>query len=186
MWLVLAAFNALLAFGLLKVNRIARIASIYIGLCVLIPYILLAVLWIFSLVRFPLLGTLLSVYFELLRSVFPLIMSFAPGGAVALVAFLMIVLIGPMVLNVVAMLILFTFGKDFANDEGRKSKIVAYLLWFFLGALSAHKFYLGKDRVAIVYFLTFQILWLGWFVNLFTLGKQVDAYNAKLSEPSFE
>jgi len=181
-WLIMAAINALITFGLLKLSRIARISAIYLGLCILIPYVLLAALWIFSLIRIPLLGTLVTAYFELLRAVWPMMRAFVPAEAAALFAFLMIVFVGPMILNVFAMLILFIFGKDFAGDGGRKSKAVAYLLWFFLGYLSAHKFYLGKDRIGIVYFLTFQIVTLGWWANLFTLGKQVDAYNAKLDE----
>ncbi|MCX7300387.1 MAG: TM2 domain-containing protein [Rhodobacterales bacterium] len=34
----------------------------------------------------------------------------------------------------------------------------AYLLWFFLGILSAHRFYLGKPGTAILQILTFFIL----------------------------
>jgi len=128
------------------------------------------------------LGNALSGYSALLDSVFPLLKGFVPGDVVALVVLLMITFIGPLVLTVVAMLILFIFGQDFKGNEGKKSKVIAYLLWFFFGFVSAHKFYLKRDREGIVYFLTGQILWFGWFINLFTLGKQVDAYNAKLDQ----
>ena len=59
-----------------------------------------------------------------------------------------------------------------------KSKSTAYLLWFFLGLLGAHKFYLNKTGMGILYFCTFGIFFIGWFIDLFTLGSQVDTYNA--------
>ena len=59
-----------------------------------------------------------------------------------------------------------------------KSKGVAYLLWFFLGFFGAHKFYLGKVGMGILYLFTLGLLGIGWFIDLFTLGTQVDVYNA--------
>jgi len=58
-----------------------------------------------------------------------------------------------------------------------KSKGTAYLLWFFLGFFSAHRFYLGKTGSGILYLLTFQLFIVGWFIDLFTLGGMVDNYN---------
>jgi TM2 domain-containing membrane protein YozV len=109
-------------------------------------------------------------------------MSFVPAEMKALLAFLLIIFIGPFILAVVSMLLLFFCGKDFKGDGAVKSKLVAYLLWFFLGFVSAHKFYLEKDGIGILYFLTWQIVFLGWWVDLFTLGKQVDKYNARLND----
>jgi len=34
-------------------------------------------------------------------------------------------------------------------DANKKSAVVAYLLWFFLGALGGHRFYVGKIGSAI-------------------------------------
>jgi hypothetical protein len=59
-----------------------------------------------------------------------------------------------------------------------KSKGVAYLLWFFLGIFGAHKFYVGKIGMGIVYLLTMGLFGIGWIIDLFTLGNQVDMYNA--------
>ena len=59
-----------------------------------------------------------------------------------------------------------------------KSKIVAYLLWFFLGFFSAHKFYLEKMGIGILYLFTLQLFGIGWIIDLFKLGGQVDVYNA--------
>ena len=58
-----------------------------------------------------------------------------------------------------------------------KSKAVAYLLWFFLGFFGAHRFYLEKIGTGILWFFTLGLLGIGWFIDLFTLGGQVDTYN---------
>jgi TM2 domain-containing membrane protein YozV len=58
-----------------------------------------------------------------------------------------------------------------------KSKGVAYILWLFLGIFGAHKFYLEKVGIGILYLLTGGILGIGWIIDLFTLGGQVDTYN---------
>lgn len=60
-----------------------------------------------------------------------------------------------------------------------KSKLAAYLLWFFLGIFSMHRFYLGKVGSGILYLLTGQLLGIGWVVDLFLLSGMVDNYNNK-------
>jgi TM2 domain-containing membrane protein YozV len=60
-----------------------------------------------------------------------------------------------------------------------RSKVVAYLLWFFLGIFSAHRFYLKKYGTAIFFLLTLQLAGIGWILDLFELGKMVDRYNLK-------
>ena len=60
-----------------------------------------------------------------------------------------------------------------------KSKTVALLLWFFLGWISAHRFYLGKTGTAILYLVTGQLIGFGWVVDLFLIGSMVDNYNNK-------
>lgn len=58
-----------------------------------------------------------------------------------------------------------------------KSKLVAYALWFFLGWLSAHRFYLGKVGSGLLYLVTFQFLGIGWIIDAFILSGMVDDYN---------
>lgn len=60
-----------------------------------------------------------------------------------------------------------------------KSKLVAFLLWFFLGWLSVHRFYVGKFGSGILYLLTGQLLGIGWIVDLFLIGTMVDNCNNK-------
>lgn len=59
-----------------------------------------------------------------------------------------------------------------------KSKSTAYVLWFFLGIFGAHKFYLEKTGMGILYIFTVGLFGFGVLIDLFTLGSQVDTYNA--------
>ena len=47
----------------------------------------------------------------------------------------------------------------------RRSVIVAYLLWFFLGVFGIHRFYLGRPISGVIWLLTGGLLGLGWFVD---------------------
>ena len=60
-----------------------------------------------------------------------------------------------------------------------KTKAKAYLLWFFLGLFSAHRFYLEKHKSAVFYLLTLQLFGIGWILDLFFIGEMVDRYNLK-------
>ena len=42
-----------------------------------------------------------------------------------------------------------------------KSTGVAYLLWLFFGGIGAHKFYLGRPGVAVLYICMFVLFWVG-------------------------
>lgn len=61
-----------------------------------------------------------------------------------------------------------------------KSVGTTYLLWLFFGIIGAHKFYLGKPAVGVVYALTLGVLGLGNLVDLFTIPSQVRTANAAL------
>lgn len=55
----------------------------------------------------------------------------------------------------------------------KKETWVAYLLWFFLGGLGVHKFYLGKMGMGILYIFTGGIFLIGLLIDLFTIPSQV-------------
>lgn len=56
------------------------------------------------------------------------------------------------------------------TNEGPRTG-VAYLLWFFLGLFSAHRFYLGKPITALLqiasYFILIGFLW--WLLDAFMI-----------------
>nr|WP_321360658.1 TM2 domain-containing protein [uncultured Hyphomonas sp.] len=61
-----------------------------------------------------------------------------------------------------------------ANE--RKSAGAAYLLWFFLGFVSAHRFYLGKPVSAILQILSYFILvgFVWWFLDFFLIPSIIE------------
>ena len=63
-----------------------------------------------------------------------------------------------------------------------KSSGTAYALWFFLGFLGIHKFYLSKPFMGIICALTFGLFGFGWFIDLFTIPTQVRSANWKLAQ----
>lgn len=60
-----------------------------------------------------------------------------------------------------------------------KSKIIAFLLWLFLGGFGVHRFYLHKWGTGILCLLTVGLAGIGWIIDLFLLGTMVDNYNMK-------
>ena len=59
----------------------------------------------------------------------------------------------------------------------KKSKGVAFLLWLCFGVFGAHKFYLNKTGLGVLYLLTGGICGLGWIIDLFTIWGDVESYN---------
>ncbi|MFA8298749.1 MAG: NINE protein [Hyphomicrobiales bacterium] len=60
-----------------------------------------------------------------------------------------------------------------------RSCIVAYLLWFFLGFFSAHRFYTGNYGTAIIYLVTGQLFGIGFIIDLFLIPSLVNQANLK-------
>ena len=83
------------------------------------------------------------------------------------------------------------------NVVGGKSMLLAYVLWFFLGQLGIHKFYLAQPVQGIFYLLLGLIGWatvgilVGWiflvplwilmFIDLFVIPVRVAVLNARLA-----
>ncbi len=57
---------------------------------------------------------------------------------------------------------------------------MAYLLWFFLGPLGGHRFYLRDFGWGLIFFFTGGLFSVGWFVDGFMLPARVDRENRKL------
>lgn len=83
--------------------------------------------------------------------------------------------------------------KMLVNSEVQseeKSSATAYLLWFFLGSLGVHNFYLGKKNAGIaqlilnivgwattwllIGFLFLFVLWIWVFIDVFTISKAIE------------
>lgn len=70
-----------------------------------------------------------------------------------------------------------TYPAVYARPD--KSLAISYLLWFFLGFLGIHHFYLGKWQRGLWYLFTFGLFGIGLIVDLFTLPWQVKRVNAE-------
>lgn len=87
-------------------------------------------------------------------------------------------------------------GPAVVNVVGGKSALLSYVLWFFLGWLGVHKFYLQQPFQGIFYLLLFAIgsfttpIIIGWFIlafwlllmiiDLFVIPLRVAQLNARL------
>ena len=50
--------------------------------------------------------------------------------------------------------------KEIKNVHIKPNKWMALLLWFFLGGVGGHKFYIGRNDLGIAYLLSMTIGWL--------------------------
>lgn len=55
------------------------------------------------------------------------------------------------------------------KKRSSRSRLVALLLCVFLGLLGAHKFYLGKFGMGILYLFTYGFFGVGWLIDIFIL-----------------
>jgi len=60
-----------------------------------------------------------------------------------------------------------------------KKTLVAYLLWFFLGLLGVHRFYLGHIGMGILYLFTGSLFGIGWIIDLFLIPSRVEQANVQ-------
>lgn len=74
---------------------------------------------------------------------------------------------------------------DEVFEANSKSVLVAYLLWFFFGLLSVHRFYAGKTKSGVVRLamlfsvIGIPILALLWIVDLFLIPSMIGEQNLK-------
>ena len=62
-----------------------------------------------------------------------------------------------------------------------KNKETAYILWAcgLVGLMGLHRFYMGKIGTGLLWFFTLGLFGIGWLVDGFTLGNQVELVNLK-------
>lgn len=56
--------------------------------------------------------------------------------------------------------------SDFIPGVSRKNKTTALLLCIFLGAFGAHKFYVGKLGIGLLYLFTGGLFGIGWVIDI--------------------
>lgn len=73
-------------------------------------------------------------------------------------------------------------GLGFVPGVSRKSNGVAFLLCLFLGAIGAHRFYVGKTGSGILYIFTLGFAGIGWLIDLIKIlfGSFTDEFGLPL------
>lgn len=69
-------------------------------------------------------------------------------------------------------------GQEFAKKA--KSKTTAYLFWFFLGALGAHRFYVGDKTRGFFMLITLGGIGIWALIDVFFIGSRVEEVNEKI------
>lgn len=65
-------------------------------------------------------------------------------------------------------------------DDLKKKPVIAWLLWFFFGALGGHRFYLGDTGVALGMLFTLGGLGVWALIDAFFINKRIAERNAQL------
>ena len=65
-------------------------------------------------------------------------------------------------------------------NQKAKSKIIAYLFWFFLGIFGGHRFYLGDTKRAIFMLITLGGLGIWALIDVFFIGSRVEEKNVAI------
>ena len=68
----------------------------------------------------------------------------------------------------------------FLYDNRKKSSVIAYILWLFLGIFGVHRFYVGDFFKGILLFFTLGGFIIGWLVDFVFLQKRIEEYNDAL------
>jgi len=71
---------------------------------------------------------------------------------------------------------------DNEYEKKKKNKLTAYLLWFPLGLLGAHKFYLKKVGMGVLYFFRGGLFGIGWIIDVFIMSSQIDKANEAVAK----
>ena len=70
------------------------------------------------------------------------------------------------------------YAKEYDNQK--KSSVIAYILWLFLGIFGVHRFYVGDFFKGILLFFTLGGFIIGWLVDFVFLQKRIEEYNDAL------
>ena len=70
------------------------------------------------------------------------------------------------------------YAKEYDNQK--KSSVIAYILWLFLGIFGVHRFYVGDFFKGILLFFSLGGFIIGWLVDFVFLQKRIEEYNDAL------
>lgn len=73
-----------------------------------------------------------------------------------------------------------TIPADVEYENKKKSKGIAYAMWFFLGVLGGHRFYVGDVGMGIAMLLTLGGLGVWALIDVFLIGARVEQLNRKI------
>ena len=68
-------------------------------------------------------------------------------------------------------------GSRYLQNPSQKDVLVTYILWFFLGPLGVHRFYLNQVGMGVFYFLTFGGCGLLWLIDIALIPDLVNRAN---------
>lgn len=70
------------------------------------------------------------------------------------------------------------------HGVSKKNKMIALLLCLFLGYFGAHKFYVGKVGMGLLYLFTAGLFGIGWFIDiiLIAMGSFKDEFGLPLKQ----
>lgn len=68
-------------------------------------------------------------------------------------------------------------GSRYLQNPSQKDVLVTYILWFFLGPLGGHRFYLNQVGMGVFYFLTFGGCGLLWLIDIALIPDLVNRAN---------
>ena len=76
------------------------------------------------------------------------------------------------------------FNEKYEQEE--KSRIVMMVIWFFLGILGFHRFYIGDMKKGALLLFTVGGLIVGWLIDIVNIGPRVTEYNEELKKTLLE
>lgn len=73
-------------------------------------------------------------------------------------------------------------AASLGRQPAKRSYLVAYALWLFLGIFGAHRYYLGRWLSGFIYTVTLGLLFIGWAIDLILVATMVARQRRAVAE----